>query len=410
MFYQALSIPHRVYGSLEGVFAQGQVYVLFSRVTDPRNLCLIGIPPMDLVDDVYEAVRASGHDAEEWMSRSVKVTGEWTLVPGPSPRQRLVAKFVAPHLSPVRLRSLAETLDPQPEARAVYAEVLAWIDRVDEAAARGAPRPPFLRTNGEDIFPEGQWWLTVHQRKALESAEQAQADEDGPPSEVSEEPSDHLAEDSDPMSDSSAGEDKAGLGRTPDVAWRRHPPRPPAPSNASAFAPPATDPSPPAPPMPPPPRYQGFFERQQEARCGLHALNNAIGHSFATAADLEAAVQELLRAAHQEGLPEVRAQHCLPGGWYSAEVLSQAITQVSLAKRNRVEFVLILEPLCVNAAALRTSVGSIVNIQNRHWVALRWLHGAVWLLDSQDVPRELNWQAYQHFVRLHRSAFRIERV
>ena len=39
---QALSIKHLVLGSLEGVFALGQVYVLISRVTDPLNFCLIG--------------------------------------------------------------------------------------------------------------------------------------------------------------------------------------------------------------------------------------------------------------------------------------------------------------------------------------------------------------------------------
>ena len=39
---QALSIKHVVRGCLEGVFAMGQVYVLISRVVDPRHLELIG--------------------------------------------------------------------------------------------------------------------------------------------------------------------------------------------------------------------------------------------------------------------------------------------------------------------------------------------------------------------------------
>jgi hypothetical protein len=38
---KALSIRHTVYGCLEGVFAQGQVYVLVSRVTDPANFALV---------------------------------------------------------------------------------------------------------------------------------------------------------------------------------------------------------------------------------------------------------------------------------------------------------------------------------------------------------------------------------
>ena len=36
-------------GCLEGVFAFGQVYVLISRVTDPRNMCLLGLDERDLI-------------------------------------------------------------------------------------------------------------------------------------------------------------------------------------------------------------------------------------------------------------------------------------------------------------------------------------------------------------------------
>ena len=44
---QALSIRHLVLGCLEGVFALGQVYVLISRVTDPQNFSLLGIPSVE---------------------------------------------------------------------------------------------------------------------------------------------------------------------------------------------------------------------------------------------------------------------------------------------------------------------------------------------------------------------------
>ena len=42
---QALSLRHKVRGCLEGVFAFGHVYVLISRVTDPQNMELVGLPP-----------------------------------------------------------------------------------------------------------------------------------------------------------------------------------------------------------------------------------------------------------------------------------------------------------------------------------------------------------------------------
>ena len=44
---QALTIRYHVYGCLEGVFALGQVYVLWSRVTNPKLFQAVGIPPAD---------------------------------------------------------------------------------------------------------------------------------------------------------------------------------------------------------------------------------------------------------------------------------------------------------------------------------------------------------------------------
>eukprot|EP00973_Karenia_brevis_P078811 10937961-Karenia_brevis.AAC.1 len=54
---QALTIKHTVRACLEGIFAWGSMYVMFSRVTDPRDLRLIGLPPLDILDQV----------AEEWL-------------------------------------------------------------------------------------------------------------------------------------------------------------------------------------------------------------------------------------------------------------------------------------------------------------------------------------------------------
>ena len=63
---------------------------------------------------------------------------------------------------PVRLRGLAEVLDPQPETAAVLHRLLDWIDRADRAAQAGAPKPAFTTATGEPIFPEEgeEWWLT----------------------------------------------------------------------------------------------------------------------------------------------------------------------------------------------------------------------------------------------------------
>lgn len=134
---QALSIKHDVYGCLEGVFAQGQVYVLISRVTDPQLLRLVGLPPSDLFDDVCAALLTSGVDLEEWLRRAVAVTGDWLLKPaGESLRERVTPRFVSDKMVPVKLRTLADVLNPQPLARGPQLSqmpglrlrtVLAWI-------------------------------------------------------------------------------------------------------------------------------------------------------------------------------------------------------------------------------------------------------------------------------------------
>ena len=56
----------KVIGCFEGVFALGQVYVLVSRVTDPMNLVLVGVPPKDLLEDIAAALLACGVDVDKY--------------------------------------------------------------------------------------------------------------------------------------------------------------------------------------------------------------------------------------------------------------------------------------------------------------------------------------------------------
>ena len=202
---QALSIKHIVRGCLEGVFAQGQVYVLISRVTDPRNFELLGIPPLDLLEDVAEAWRAAGLDVVDCLRRATEVTCEWVYTPGGGEiRDRLCPKFMSEHTVPVKARKLAEILNPQPRASVVIRKLLDWIDRVDIASQRGDPRPPFATPTGGSIYPEDDdpWWLTELSRRAREEPEPAPGDEDGPAASGEEGPAeDALTEDEDPLSE-----------------------------------------------------------------------------------------------------------------------------------------------------------------------------------------------------------------
>ena len=82
---QSLTMLGLVLGCLEGIFAHGQVYVLISRVTAPRNLCLIGPPPEDLLAEVARAWAASGLDVDACFTAAAAVTGDWEYTPAGVP-------------------------------------------------------------------------------------------------------------------------------------------------------------------------------------------------------------------------------------------------------------------------------------------------------------------------------------
>ena len=79
--------------------------VLISRVTDPSNMILIGIPPKDMVEDVAQALRENGMDPDAVFARACEVTQEWqydhtaTLL-----RNRFKQRFVSERTVPLKHR------------------------------------------------------------------------------------------------------------------------------------------------------------------------------------------------------------------------------------------------------------------------------------------------------------------
>ena len=184
---QSLSIKHDVLGCLEGIFAYGQLYVLMSRVTDPKLLKLIGLPPIDLLDKVAKAWEQKGFDVNKCFRDACTITREWEYIealPGQETidvHRRLKPRTQPWQTMPMRLKEFAEVLNPQPEATSVFKRLLGWIHRVVLASRSGAARPDFTTENGEAIFPDPDelWWLTdVQKRTAKDKAKQA-GDEDG---------------------------------------------------------------------------------------------------------------------------------------------------------------------------------------------------------------------------------------
>ena len=113
---QSLTIKHTVRGCLEGVFAHGQIYVLISRVTDPKNFVAVGLPPEDLLDAVAEAWAAAGIDVNAQLEKAVQITDEWTYErPAAGAdlcqrvRDRLKPKHTDERRVPLRLKSTEQT-------------------------------------------------------------------------------------------------------------------------------------------------------------------------------------------------------------------------------------------------------------------------------------------------------------
>jgi len=185
---QSLSIKHDVLGCLEGIFAYGQLYVLMSRVTDPKLLKLIGLPPVDLLDKVARAWKQEGLDVNKCFRDACAITREWEYLdalPGQEAvevLQRLKPRTQPWQTMPMRLKEFTEVLNPQPEATSVFKRLLDWIHRVATASRLGAARPNFTTEEGEAIFPNADelWWLTDVQKRAAKGKTKQVGDEDGP--------------------------------------------------------------------------------------------------------------------------------------------------------------------------------------------------------------------------------------
>ena len=219
-----------------------------------------------------------------------------------------------------------------------------------------------------DMFPpeEEQWWLTTFQKK--KQPEELAGDDDGPVSEADEQDKDET--DEDPTSEEECAPDGDTAFQTDAAPWRGT-----------------------------------YFEKQgADARCGMHALNNAVGKAWQSPENMEFACDEYLRASQQEGSGELRDDHVANSGWYSSEVMACAVTSTSMRRVGHVEYVTTLEPLHLTPERLHAAVGAVVNVAGQHWVALRTVKGQVLRLDSKaSTHQPLSGGEYKAFVNKHPS-------
>ena len=55
--------------------------MLISRVTDPANFALVGLPPFDLLEDLAKALREKGLDIDQVFERAVTCSSEFIYDP-----------------------------------------------------------------------------------------------------------------------------------------------------------------------------------------------------------------------------------------------------------------------------------------------------------------------------------------
>ena len=156
--------------------------------------------------------------------------------------------------------------------------------------------------------------------------------------------------------------------------------------------------------------YPLYFEKQSLARCGLHAVNNALGFALLEPEDMEHAFEVFQNENLIEGNVENPGLHISETGWYSEAVMAAALR----VKHNL--FQLNLDnPIQNNRNSLHRIfsddvLGIIVNINNRHWIAFRCVDGQIWKLDSEGKPKPTTFAEYAEFLKKHRNKFAVQQI
>ncbi|CAE7244812.1 unnamed protein product [Symbiodinium natans] len=111
-----------------------------------------------------------------------------------------------------------------------------------------------------------------------------------------------------------------------------------------------------------------FFEEQEGARCGKHALNNALGHRYFDTADMQDAAETFIWENPELG--DDIERHISPDGDYSIETMMMALRTAAMKKFGRLSWQM-RDTRATSIRDLEDCVGAVQNHNNRHWVALR---------------------------------------
>ena len=156
--------------------------------------------------------------------------------------------------------------------------------------------------------------------------------------------------------------------------------------------------------------FPGYFEPQQQARCGMHAINNAIGYQFADAPLMSKALRAYLPHARFEGLPETAADHESPSGDYSIELLAFLFQW-----RHNIYFLDVNRPILPGTESLnriydQDVCGILVNKNQHHWVTFKLVDETIWFLDSQGEPEPYSFAQYSGYLAFYGPSYAIRSI
>ncbi len=146
-----------------------------------------------------------------------------------------------------------------------------------------------------------------------------------------------------------------------------------------------------------------FFEPQQEARCGQHALNNLLGFPYYDADSLEQACQTIIAETNEHP-----AFHRRPTGWYSHAVLARALDYTVPPVWRMLD-----RPAShVDWAAVSSEqsvAGMLCNTNNIHWTCISRHNDKVFYIDSRYSPVLIGETEFRRILDLHPFCFLVVR-
>ena len=138
---------------------------------------------------------------------------------------------------------------------------------------------------------------------------------------------------------------------------------------------------------------QRYFEKQRDARCGQHVLNNIVGGPVYTDQDMDVACAQVCEATGDQP-----GDHKAPGGWFSHSVLGQAF-------ENQVPPTMRLLSRRASSDEWKSLMenpeyqGTVINMANQHWTAIVKHNGLVFYVDSCRAPQFIDEADYLSLIK-----------